>query len=133
MKEERITALDIGEIIAAALAEGASTLGEVEDLVRGRTGSWEADIIRRMATTKASLSEPDKPYVKKLARLFIEMGRERVDGGDVLSQAMSQAVDALGGLDQFSAGMIKWWRYPIRIAPLLCSRGVLYCRVYFHH
>jgi hypothetical protein len=106
MVEARRAQEDVGEIVAASLHAATQKLGQVDDLVRGRTGSWEANIIRRMAADGGSGS---KERIEALTPLFVEMGKAREDGGDVLSQAMSQAVDDLGGLDQFSGGSQWHW------------------------
>lgn len=124
MNQEQITAMasimvearraheDVGEIIAVSLGAAAEKLGDVEDLVRGRPGSWEAEIVRRMAVAGkrigGSLTRLYAPYVKRLVPLFVELGGPGVDGGDVLSAAMSEAVDALGGLDEFG-GQSEWY------------------------
>ncbi|SRR6266487_6522625 len=118
-QKERITAMaaimvdarrntndDVGSLVAAALHSAASQLRGVEALVSGRPGSWEADIVRRMASSGGSA---DKHRVARLASLFVEMSKEGADGGDVLSQAMSQAVDTLGGLEQFAGNSDVWY------------------------
>ncbi len=104
MIEARRAKLDLGEIIAASLHAAAETLGNVEDLVAGRPGSWEADIVRRMASEPVRSRQASQYalYIQRLAPLFIQMGRAGEDGGDVLSQAMGPAVDALGGLAEFA-------------------------------
>lgn len=123
-QEERIKAMaaimvaarqaneDIGEIIAASLHAAAHQLGDVEYLVLGRPGSWEADIVRRMAQAGEnigiSLTQLYQQYIEQLLPLFVAMGEAKEDGGDILSLAMSQAVDTLGGLDAF-AGQSRWY------------------------
>ncbi len=47
MVEARRANEDVGELIAASLQDAATHLGDAEMLVRGRTGSWEVDIIRK--------------------------------------------------------------------------------------
>jgi hypothetical protein len=94
---------DVGELIAGALHAAAEQLGTVDVLVSGRPGSWEADILLRMASAGGSGNEE---RTRTLSALFAQMGKAGEDGGDVLSQAMSQAVDDLGGLDEF-AGMSR--------------------------
>ncbi len=118
-QEQRITAMaslmvqarkkqkDIGAIIAASLAQAARQLGDSEKLVAGRPGSWEAEIVRRMARA-GTVNSTIKHEVERLAPLFVEMGKAQEDGGDVLSRAMSKAVNALGGLDAF-AGTSSWY------------------------
>lgn len=106
MVEARCAKLDLGEILAAALHTAAETLGDVEALVAGRPGSWEADIIRRMASEPVGGGRWTKEYassIQKLAPLFVQMGQAGEDGGDVLSQAMGPAVDELGGLIEFAS------------------------------
>lgn len=113
MIEARHAKLDLGEIIAASLHAAAETLGGVESLVAGRPGSWEAAIVQRMA------SEPRgnlwvsqyAHYIKRLTPLFVQMGKAGEDGGDVLSQAMGPAVDALGGLTEFAGE--SYWRHDL--------------------
>ena len=123
-QQERITAMasvmvkvrkaqkDVGEIIAASLSAAAKKLGHVDDLIQGRPGSWEADIIWRMAVAGESsgnnVAPLDNKYIQRLLPLFVEMGKAKEDGGDVLSSAMSEAVDALGGLEEF-AGHSSWY------------------------
>lgn len=102
MVEARRAKLDLGEIIAIALHDAAEALGDIEYLVAGRPGSWEADIIRRMASASGRQTSRNAPYVERLTNLFIQMGQAGEDGGDVLSQAMGPAVDALGGLAEFA-------------------------------
>lgn len=106
MVDSRRAQEDIGEIIAAALHMAAEKLGDAAYLVQGRPGSWEADIVLRMAREGGS---GDIERIKALSQFFIAMGETKRDGGDVLSQAMSQAVDDLGGLDQFSGGSQWHW------------------------
>lgn len=117
-QEERITAMatimvrarraneDVGELVAAALAAAAKKLGGIDALVAGRPGSWEADIIIRMASAGG---DGNPTRIKALTSLFVAMGKAKEDGGDVLSQAMSQAVDRLGGLDQFAGASYSWY------------------------
>jgi hypothetical protein len=109
MIEVRRASLDLGEVIAASLHATTTTLGNVEDLVTGRPGSWEADIVRRMASDPVGRGQAREyaPYIQRLAPLFTQMGQAGEDGGDVLSQAMGPAVDALGGLAEF-AGDSDW-------------------------
>jgi hypothetical protein len=97
---------DVGELVAAALQLAAEKLGGDGYLVKGRPGSWEADIILRMASAGGT---GNSERIKALTALFVEMGRAKVDGGDLLSRAMSEAVDVLGGLDQFSGGSQWHW------------------------
>lgn len=94
---------DVGELLAASLFAAAEQLGGVEFLVRGRTGSWEADIVRRMA--KAG-GQCNLKRVLVLAPLLVKLADG--DGGDLLSQAMGKAVDQLGGLETF-AGSSQWY------------------------
>lgn len=122
-QQERITAMaaimvkarrdneDVGELIAASLQSAAHQLGNVERLVSGRTGSWEAGIVRRMAQAGGTAN---KERITELAPLFIAMGEAGVDGGDELSRAMGEAVDTLGGLDAF-AGTSQWYHDLINI------------------
>lgn len=111
MVEARQANEDVGELIANALHKAAFLLDDedsengIEKLVAGRPGSWEADIVRKMATAGVKTA---KRRVSRLAHLFAEIGEEQADGGDIISQAMGQAVDALGGLDQF-AGESEWY------------------------
>lgn len=101
MVQARKANKDVGRFIAAALSTAANELDGVEALVAGRPGSWEADIVKGMAYAGEVSIQED---VEQLAELFIEMGRAREDGGDVLSQAISAAVDEMGGLDAFAGG-----------------------------
>jgi hypothetical protein len=109
MVEARQAKLDLGEILVGSLHAATQQLGDVEDLVRGRPGSWEADIVRRMANEPVGSRQTSQyaPYIKRLTPLFIQMGEAGEDGGDVLSQAMGPAVDTLGGLSEF-AGDSNW-------------------------
>lgn len=118
-QQERITAManvmiearraneDLGELLAASLHAAARQLGGVEDLVVGRPGSWEADIVRRMAST-GDYSSGNPEHIAALTPLFVKMGQAKEDGGDVLSQAMGEAVNTLGGLNEF-AGVSQWY------------------------
>lgn len=112
--EARKAHLDLGEIIATALHDAAEAQGSVEALVAGRPGSWEADIIRRMASESGTQTSQNAPYVERLTPLFIQMGKAGEDGGDVLSQAMGPTVDELGGLAQF-AGDSNWFHDLVNI------------------
>jgi|SRR5579871_337489 hypothetical protein len=116
MVEARRAKLDLGEIIAAALHTAAETLGDVERLVAGRPGSWEAEIVRRMASERFGSRWTDQyaHYIERLTPLFVEMGKAGEDGGDVLSQAMGPAVDELGGLAEF-AGHSYWFHDLVNI------------------
>jgi hypothetical protein len=138
-QQERITAMaaimvkarqaheDVGELIAASLHTAAYVyLGNVNRLVSGRPGSWEADIIVRMAREGGYANEEWK---NELALLFVAMGEAGVDGGDELSQAMSAAVDTLGGLDAF-AGMSQWYHDLINIGCQYSSHAFSSASVY---
>lgn len=115
MIEVRRASLDLGEILAAPLHAAASTLGDVEALVAGRPGSWEADIVRRMASEPVGRqARASAPFIQRLAPLFVQMGQAGEDGGDVLSQAMGPAVDELGGLAEF-AGESDWFHDLVNI------------------
>ena len=116
MVEARRAKLDLGEIIAAALHAAAETLGNVEALVAGRPGSWEADIVRRMANEPVGSrwTSQHAHYIKRLTPFFVQMGEAGEDGGDVLSQAMGPAVDELGGLAEF-AGDSHWFHDLVNI------------------
>jgi len=103
---------DVGELIAASLKTAAKKLGNAGMLVSGRPGSWEADIVIRMATTGGYGGNQE--YVEALSIILALMGDARADGGDELSQAMGKAVDTLGGLDAF-AGTSDWYHDLINI------------------
>jgi hypothetical protein len=105
MVESRRAHEDVGELIAAALHAAAEKLGGADALVSGRPGSWEADIMLRMANEGGS---GNQTRTRRLAALFVQMGKAGEDGGDVLSQAMGQAVNTLGGLAEFGAD--SCWR-----------------------
>ena len=111
MIEARRANEDIGEVLVASLHDAAEKLNNVEALVAGRPGSWEADIVRRMATAPVGSHDVKRyaPYTQKLAPLFMTMAEAKEDGGDVLSQAMGKAVNELGGLDQFACGSDWYW------------------------
>ena len=102
---------DIGELVAAALHDAGEKLGGIDRLVTGRPGSWEANITLNMAHAGGS---GNARRVKALASLFVQMGQATEDGGDILSQAMGQAVDQLGGLAQF-AGDNRWFHDLVNI------------------
>lgn len=102
---------DVGDLVAAALQQAGQDLGDVSRLVTGRPGSWEADILLRMARAGGS---GDAKRIKALAALFLDMGNAGVDGGDEVSYAMSQAVDDLGGLREF-AGASEWYNDLVNI------------------
>jgi hypothetical protein len=110
MIEARRANADLGESLAASLHAAAETLGDVEALVAGRPGSWEADIVRRMANAPVGdrQARAYARYIKKLIPLFVQMGQAGEDGGDVLSRALGPAVDELGGLAEF-AGESDFW------------------------
>jgi hypothetical protein len=116
MVEARRKGEDLGEILVCALHAAAERLGDVEALVAGRPGSWEADIVRRMASAPVGSKDVKRyaPYTRKLTPLLVEMGRRGEDGGDVLSQAMGPAVDTLGGLGEF-AGDSYWFHDLVNI------------------
>ena len=40
---------DLGDVLSLALGQAADRLGGYEALVAGRPGSWEADLVRRLA------------------------------------------------------------------------------------
>jgi hypothetical protein len=118
MVEARKADKDIGDIVALSLYRAADQLGDVEKLVAGRPGSWEADFIRRFVGTGKHFASPaldqelitrlHEPYAGQLVPLFVEMGKARVDGGDELSLAMGKAVNDLGGVKQFVGDSL--WR-----------------------
>lgn len=97
---------DAGELIAAALQEAANELGSADELVIGRPGSWEANILLNMA---AAGGEAAPDFAEALAALFVEMGEDAEDGGEVLSLACSEAVDQLQGFGPFAGGSTWWW------------------------
>jgi hypothetical protein len=105
MVEARQKDEDVGELIAAALHEAGKKLGGMGRLVQGRPGSWEADIVLRMAEEGGS-GNPD--LIEHLAQLFLIMGQPGVDGGDLLSFAMGEAVNELGSLKKF-AELSRWY------------------------
>lgn len=119
-QQERITAMaeimikarqaneDMGELIAEALHKAAEKLGGADKLVVGRPGSWEADIVVRMADAGGYGNYGTKERVEPLTELFVEMGKAKEDGGDVLSQAMGEAVNTIGGVIEF-AGHSQWY------------------------
>ncbi len=137
-QQERITAMasimvaarknneDVGELIAASLQSAARKLGNSGMLVSGRPGSWEADIVLRMARTGGYGNHERRI---ELTSLFIAMGDAGVDGGDELSRAMSEAVDTLGGLDAF-AGMSQWYHDLINIGCQYSSHAFSSASVY---
>lgn len=138
-QQERITAMasimvkarraneDVGELVAASLQQASEELlWDVESLVSGRPGSWEADIVRRMAQAGG---HGNQERIAELTPLFVAMGEAGVDGGDELSQAMSQAVDALGGLDAF-AGTSQWYHDLINIGCQYSSHAFSSASVY---
>jgi len=92
MVEARRAKLDLGELLVCALHAAASQLSSVEALVAGRPGSWEADIVRRLASAPVGSEDVKRsaPSVRKLTPLLVEMGKRGEDGGDVISQAMGQ-------------------------------------------
>jgi hypothetical protein len=118
VKQEQITAManimvearreneDVGKLVAAALQDAAEKLDSELFLVSGRPGSWEADIILRMARQGGS---GNQERIDALSALFVEMGEANEDGGDVVSQAMSQAVDTLGSLNEFAEFSEWYW------------------------
>jgi hypothetical protein len=106
MVKARRNGEDVGELIAAALQDAAEKLGSADRLVTGRPGSWEADIVLRMATS--TWFDVNLKRRVSLSALFVEMGEAGADGGDILSQAMGKAVDQLGGLKEF-AGLSRWY------------------------
>jgi hypothetical protein len=106
MVKARRNGEDVGELVAAALQDAAEKLGSADRLVTGRPGSWEADIVLRMA--QDTWFDVNQRRLKALSVLFVKMGEEGANGGDILSQAMSKAVDELGGLKEF-AGMSRWY------------------------
>lgn len=108
MTEARQNQEDIGIIVAAALHDAAEKLGGEKYLVTGRPGSWEAGIVMRMAAIGGSVTDSNKTYVERLAPLFVEMGQAAEDGGETVSLAMGQAVDALGSLKAF-VGESRWY------------------------
>lgn len=117
MNEQAITAManiminarraheDVGELIAAALHDAAQKLDGADDLVSGRPGSWESAIVLKMAEVGGFSNHK---RISQLSALFVVMGKVKTDGGDILSRAMGEAVNTLGGLDQF-AGDSKWY------------------------
>jgi hypothetical protein len=41
--------LDLGDLISAGLAKAAEELGGISEVVAGRPGSWESDLLLRLA------------------------------------------------------------------------------------
>jgi hypothetical protein len=119
MKQEKIDAMakimvearrdneDVGDLVSAALHDAANKLGDAAQLVVGRPGSWEAAIVLDMAASGGWAPNTNTKRVEALSALFVEMGQANENGGDVVSLAMSFAVEALGGLTQF-AGESAW-------------------------
>ena len=123
MVEARRANESVRDVVYVALAAAAKELGSVENLVTGRPGSWEADLIRNMAFAGERIipSARSENYVNKLAPLLVAMGKEQADGGDILSQAMGQAVNELGGLDHFLAGSWDELYWQLRGMACQCS------------
>lgn len=44
---------DLGDVLSLALGQAANRMRSIEALVAGRPGSWEADLIRRLAVQYA--------------------------------------------------------------------------------
>jgi len=103
MLEARQSNIDVAETLAAALEEAADILENAEALVAGRPGSWEAALVLQMINEGGDYSD----YSQELVPLLQEMAQMKADGGDMLSRAMGQAVDAWGSLDTFLAGS-RW-------------------------
>jgi hypothetical protein len=96
---------DLGNLVAYALhqAAGRVYLGAVR-LVHGRPGSWEADIVMRMAAAGGII--PPTGSWERLAELFAEMGHAQNDGGQVVSDALGEAAQKLGGLAALAQGSV---------------------------
>lgn len=97
---------DVGELLAAALQRAANQLGDVEALVAGRPGSWEADIVRRLAIAGGY---GNSERIGRLCTLFVEMAEANEDGGEVISLAISQTVDDLSGFKALAEGSRWYW------------------------
>lgn len=106
MVKARRNGEDVGELVAAALQDAAEKLGGADRLVTGRPGTWEADIVLKMA--QDTWFDVNLKHRDALSALFVKMGEANANGGDIVSQAMSKAVDELGGLKEF-AGMSRWY------------------------
>jgi hypothetical protein len=96
---------DLGNLVAYALnhAAGHVYLGAVR-LVHGRPGSWEADIVMRMAEAGGAM--PPEGSWERLAELFRQMGEAQDDGGQVLANAFGYAARELGGIEALAAGSV---------------------------
>lgn len=102
---------DLGNLVAYALAVAAAKVfGGVPRLTMGRPGSWEADIVRRMAETGGL--DPGPGTWERLAELFEAMGQAKDDGGQVLSDALGYAARELGGLEALAASS-GWWAHDL--------------------
>lgn len=101
---------DLGNLVAYALhqAAGHLYLGAVR-LIHGRPGSWEAEIVLRMATAGGII--PPTGAWERLADLFTAIGQAEDDGGQVVSDALGHAAQALGGLEALAAG--SCWAIPL--------------------
>lgn len=96
---------DLGNLVAYALHEavGRVYLGAVR-LVHGRPGSWEADIVMRMAAAGGTV--PPAGSWERLAELFTAMGQAKEDGGQVLANVFGGAAQDLGGLRVLAEGSV---------------------------
>lgn len=100
-REYRVS--DLGNLVAYALHDAAQRvyLGAVR-LVHGRPGSWEAEIVMRMAEVGGII--PPTGSWERLSDLFREMGNAQDDGGQVLSDAFGEAARELGSLRLLAEG-----------------------------
>jgi hypothetical protein len=99
----RLAGLEVGNLVAYALAGAAEKLFDRDrQLVHGRPGSWEAEIVRGWA--RFGGVRPAGDYADRLAELFQKMGQARNDGGQLVSDALGYAARELAGEHAISHG-----------------------------
>lgn len=98
---------DVGELIAAALNTAMKEKEETPFyFVDARKGSWEAAIVMEWAEQGGNATPA---YVKQLAPLLIEIGEAKENGGEIMSLAVSIAVDAMEGFEPLLGFSPHYW------------------------
>lgn len=98
---------DVGNLIAAALHQAMQEANATpEYFVQARDGSWEANIVMRWAAAGGN-GNPER--IKELVPLFAEIGEAKENGGEIMSLAVSFAVDALKGFEALISFSPHYW------------------------
>ena len=82
---------DVADLLASSAAHAAANLGGSEELLAGRSGSWEADLLRQLVNGTAPEDEIDR-WRTEPVKISLDVERELFDLG--LGRAFDDEVEA---------------------------------------